>query len=111
MLPRIAGRPSEEYPGGAALCLFSTSPGPLGWAFADIVLNGTKAVVRRMQAILFGTATVFLGDSRVATAVEEGDSEIRELAHAFNPAVWCESDPGSGTSFFIWLPRVTGGSP
>ncbi|MBE3065292.1 MAG: cache domain-containing protein [Spirochaetes bacterium] len=78
-LPRIAGRPSGEYPGEAGLCLFATSPGPRGWAFAGIVLNGNEAMVRRMQEILFGpdlygkkpfgTATVFLGDTRVATTV------------------------------------------
>lgn len=78
-LPRIAGAPMEEYPGGAVLCLFATSPGPRGWAFCGIVLNGNRQIVRRMQEILFGTdlygkkpfgtATVFLGDTRIATTV------------------------------------------
>jgi two-component system NtrC family sensor kinase len=78
-LPANAGRPSEEYPDGAVLCLFATSPGPRGWAFCGTVLNGNEAIVRRIQEILFGTdlygkkpfgtATVFLGDTRVATTV------------------------------------------
>ncbi len=78
-LPSSAGRPREEYPGAAALCLFATSPGPRGWAFCGIILNGNEAIVRRMQEILFGTdlygrkpfgtATVFLGDTRIATTV------------------------------------------
>jgi two-component system, NtrC family, sensor kinase len=77
--PGSAGQPSEVYPGSRALCLFSTCPGPRGTAFAAVVLNGNEPLVRRMQAILFsetlyrrkpfGTVTVFLGDTRVATTV------------------------------------------
>jgi two-component system, NtrC family, sensor kinase len=77
--PGSAVQPAEVYPGGQALCLFSTCPGPRGTAFASVVLNGNEPLVRRMQAILFsetlyrkkpfGTVTVFLGDTRVATTV------------------------------------------
>lgn len=78
-LPGSAASPAVEYPGDIALCLFATSPGPRGWAVAAVALNGNEPVVRRMQDILFGadlygrkpfgTATIFLGDTRIATTV------------------------------------------
>ncbi|MCX7041009.1 MAG: HAMP domain-containing sensor histidine kinase, partial [Spirochaetes bacterium] len=36
---------------------------------------------------------------------------VAQIVERHSGRVWCECDPGSGTSFFIWLPRVTGGSP
>ena len=78
-LPASASAPALLYPGDAALCLFAASPGPRGWAVSAVVLNGNGALVGRMQEILFGTdlygrkpfgtATIFLGDTRVATTV------------------------------------------
>lgn len=78
-LPESGRGTSPEYPGELGLCLFATSPGPRGWAFCGIVLNGNETIVSRMQDILFGTdlygkkpfgtATVFLGDTRIATTV------------------------------------------
>lgn len=35
---------------------------------------------------------------------------VAQIVERNSGRVWCESDPGSGTSFFIWLPRMTGGS-
>lgn len=77
--PASSLQPAGVYPGGRALCLFSTCPGPKGLAFAAVVLNGNEPMVRRMQSILFsetlygakpfGTVTVFQGDTRVATTV------------------------------------------
>jgi len=77
---------SIVYPGERAMCLFSASPGPRGWAFCAIMLNGNDSIVGSIQEILFGselygnkpfgTVTIFQGSTRVATTVIGPSGEV-----------------------------------
>jgi methyl-accepting chemotaxis protein len=84
-------------------------------AFGDYVANGDPEVVDRVKALVGGTATIFMGDTRVTTNVMKADGTraigTKLALGRAHDAVFKEQRPYRGEADILGLPYFTAYDP